>query len=63
MMTHPPPTSLGRDDPPIAIAIAIAIVIAIAIAIAAVLLIPPSPTLPSSVKSHEDEGARQQCRI
>ncbi len=55
-MTHLPPTSLDRDDPPIAIAITIAI----AIAIAAVLVIPPLPTPPSSVESHEDEGAGER---
>jgi hypothetical protein len=34
--------------------------ITIAIAIAVILVIPPLPTLPSSVKSHEDKGAARR---
>jgi hypothetical protein len=34
--------------------------ITIAIAIAVILVIPPLPTLPSSVKSHKDKGAARR---
>jgi hypothetical protein len=50
-MTHPPPTSLDRHNPPIAITIAIAI--------AAILVIPLLPTPLSSVESNKDKGTGQ----